>query len=124
MTLKKKLLILPPVAIGLAVLIVLVRSNRGPERETEVERARPVRVVSIELRSVIPTATAYGTIVPGRTWLAVAEVSGQVKSIAPHLKAGKMFPANTELLSISSTVILGCSKRALEEVSVIIFCSF
>jgi len=33
----------------------------------------------------------------------VAEVSGQVKSIAPHLKAGQMFPADTELLRIDGT---------------------
>jgi len=99
----KKLLILPPVLVGLVVLVLLVRSKRGPERKPGSERATPVQVVSIVPRSVVPTAIAYGTVAPGRTWQAVAEVSGQIESIAPHLKTGQMFPGDTELLRIDDT---------------------
>ena len=81
MTRKGKLLILPPLAVGIVIFVLLVRSNRGPVRERGSERAQPVRVVSIEPQSIVPTAVAYGTVEPGRTWQAVSEVSGRIESL-------------------------------------------
>ncbi len=101
--LKKKLLFLPPVILGVLVFVLLVRGKKKPERIERPESARPVRVASAEARDIVPRAVGYGTAEPARTWRAVAEVSGRVTAMHKDLDEGGIMPASTELLRIDDT---------------------
>ena len=50
--LKKKLLFLPPVILGVLVFVLLGRGKKTPERIERPESARPVRVASAEARNI------------------------------------------------------------------------
>ena len=97
---KKKLLILPPLVLGIALAVWLVRGKRPPERTDITEPARPVRVLEIQPRSVTPVGRGYGTAQPARTWRAVAEVKARVTSVDERLDAGQFFAAGAELLRL------------------------
>ena len=103
MKLKKKLLFLPPVILGVLVLVLLVRGKKKPERIERPESARPVRVASATMRPIVPRALGYGTAVPARSWRAVAEVTGRVTAMHENLDEGALLPAGTELLRIDDT---------------------
>ncbi len=101
----KKLLILPPLIIGLALAIWLVRGKTQPERSAIAETARPVRVLTIAPRTVTPVGLGYGTAQPARTWRAVAEVKARVIFTAERLDAGQFFAEGAELLRLDDVEI-------------------
>ena len=82
---KKALWLLPPLVLGVAVLVVAPRLQQPPERIEPVERAVPVRTLVIEPMTVRPSAVGFGAVKPVRTWEAVAEVPGQVVWVADAL---------------------------------------
>lgn len=88
------------VLIGVALIIVAPKLKSPPKQISVQER--PVKVNSIKVLSldVVPVATGFGRVSPGRTWESVAEVSGQVVWIADELQDGNVVAAGTELLRI------------------------
>ncbi len=74
---KRKLLAIPVLAIGVIVFWAMTRGVRGPERIPEKEEARRVRVIPAPKLDVIPRAIGYSTVLPGRVWRAVPEVGGR-----------------------------------------------
>jgi multidrug efflux pump subunit AcrA (membrane-fusion protein) len=102
-SLPRKLLILPPLVVGVAVVIFFVKRREGPAREVADEISRAVRVVTIEKRDVVPRVIGYGTVRPARTWSAVAEIAGRVAEVSPLLKEGEVVPAGHTLLRIDDT---------------------
>jgi len=99
----RKLLILPPVAVGAIVLFLFVRGREGPERVDVSEIARAVRVITVQPRTIVPSVIAYGTVRPSKHWAAVAEVAGRVAFVSPLLKVGEVIPAGRELIRIDDT---------------------
>jgi len=99
----KKLLVLPPLALGALLLVLYARNRAEPERVDQGEVARPVRSMTLEPREVVPTAIAYGTVHPSKTWVATAEISGRVAELSPLLKEGEIVPAGHELIRIDDT---------------------
>lgn len=97
----KKLLIIPPVLIGLAVLFYMAGERQAPERKPPEERARAVRVITAEAVALVPRVTGFGSIYPGTVWSAIAQVSGKVVYVHPGLKKGAILPAGTEIVRIS-----------------------
>jgi hypothetical protein len=81
----------------------MTRNARQPALREETEQGRLLRVISVPSVDVIPSVEAFGTVEPGRTWRAVAEVSGRIKSIANNLRAGAIQPAGTVLVTIDPT---------------------
>jgi len=96
----RKWLILPPVVLGLAVVVFLILNRRGPERKREQERSRVLRVIRVPVVDVVPRILAYGTAQPGQIWRAVAEVEGRVAEIHPQLKPGATIKSGETLLCI------------------------
>ncbi|GAA0591953.1 hypothetical protein [Caenispirillum bisanense] len=94
----RKLLVLPPVLIALAVLVIAVQSRQPPARSGESEMVRAVRVIAAPALDVIPRATGFGSVEPARVWQAVAEVSARVAWVHPDLDRGRLLPAGTELI--------------------------
>jgi len=101
--LKKKLLFLPPVILGVLVFVLLVRGKKKPERIERPESAWPVRVATATMRPIVPRAVGYGPALPARSWRAVAEVSGRVTAMHESLDEGALLPAGAELLRIDDT---------------------
>lgn len=95
---RRKALVLPPILLAVVGLMVAVQTREPPVRAGETEMVRAVRVIEAPAVDVVPRAVGFGTVVPGRVWQAVAEVSGRVLSVHPDLKAGKLVTQGTELL--------------------------
>lgn len=105
MKLRRKLLIVPPVALGVLVIVGVLRHREGPTQSGPVERATFVRATTIRSRTIVPRALGYGVVRPARTWKASAEVGGRVTSVHPRLEVGELLPAGTELLRLDPTEI-------------------
>ncbi len=88
------------VVVGVAIIIVAPKLKNPPKQIPVQER--PVKVNSIKVPSldVVPVATGFGRVSPGRTWESVAEVSGQVVWISDELQDGNVVAAGAELLRI------------------------
>lgn len=96
----RKWLILPPLVVGIVVVVVLVRNRPELKHKAEQEESRVLRVISVAAVDVIPRAIGYGTAEPGRVWKAVAEVKGRVVETHSVLKPGAMVKKGELLVRI------------------------
>lgn len=96
----KRLLIVPPIAAGVAALLLFLGDQPAPKQAPPAEIARPVRVISVVPADFVPRAIGYGYVQPGSTWNAVAQVAGKVVERHSDLEAGELFDAGTVLLRI------------------------
>ncbi|MBK5930207.1 efflux RND transporter periplasmic adaptor subunit [Halochromatium salexigens] len=96
----RRWLILPPILLGAAVLVWMVRSQEAPETAERDEPAQTVRVVEAREIALMPKAVGYGPVEPARIWDAVAQVAGRLVSVHPQLHDGEILEAGTELLRI------------------------
>jgi RND family efflux transporter MFP subunit len=96
----RRLLILPPLVVGAAVLMWQLQTGGGPAQAPLEEVARPVRVIEVQPVEFVPRAIGYGTATPGRVWEAVAQVSGKIVEKHPDLERGRLLEAGSVLLGI------------------------
>jgi multidrug efflux system membrane fusion protein len=99
----RRLLIVPPVAIGIAVLLWQLQSRTEPPQGEPEELTRTVRVIEAEPVDFVPRAVGYGTVAPGRVWEAVAQVGGKITGKHPDLERGRLIEEGTEVLRIDPT---------------------
>ncbi len=97
----RKLLFLPPVLIGIMVIVWMASGRQGPEKKPPTETARAVRIIAAEPMRLVPRVTGYGSVYPGTVWNATAQVAGEVVYVHPDLKKGAILPAGTEIVRIS-----------------------
>ncbi len=100
-SLKRKLLIFPPVILGAAVLVYQFAFKKPPEQTPPAERIRHVRVIEAVESEIVPKAVGYGSVKPGRVWDAVAQVKGRVDYVHPDFKNGAILRSGTEIIRIS-----------------------
>ncbi|MDJ0740055.1 MAG: efflux RND transporter periplasmic adaptor subunit [Gammaproteobacteria bacterium] len=92
--------ILPPIAVG-ALVVMVMAGGRPPPAKTELgEPARVVRTISVPRVDLVPTAEGFGPARPARVWSAVAQVSGRIVDMHPRLRDGEIIAAGTPLLRI------------------------
>ena len=96
----RRLLILPPLVLGIVFAVVMARSRQGLQEREVSERRTPVRVLTVERTSVVPRAIGYGVVTPGRVWMVVPEVAGRVVEKNPQLQAGALLEKGTLLLRV------------------------
>ncbi len=96
----KKLLILPPLIVGVGVAAWLISGRSALEKNPIAEVSRTLRVIAAPQMDVVPRVIGYGTVEPGQTWKAVAEVQGRVAETNPNLKPGAIIKAGEVLLRI------------------------
>jgi len=97
----RKLLILPPIIVGIGVLAYVITHKAEPPRLPPSEMARFVRVITTHTGSVIPRILGYGSVKPEKVWMAAAEISGTVIYVHPNFKKGSILAAGTEIVRIS-----------------------
>ena len=117
----RKLLIIPPVVLGLLVLLWLAQGREPPLPADRGEPTRTVRVIEATLVDLIPSAEGYGPVQPARVWTAVSQVAGRVVAIHPRLRDGEILPEGTELLRIDPVdyeLALAQAKAELAELDV------
>jgi len=94
------LLALPPIALGIAAAVWMISSAPGPAQVEADAPALPVRVMTVAAEEIHPTVKAWGNLRASRTWIAVAEVQGEVIWRHRDLEPGRLIPAGTEVLRI------------------------
>ena len=96
----RRLLFIPPIAVGIAVLALQLSDRTPPPQSEPTEVARPVRVIEAVAGRFVPRALGYGYAEPGTVWEAVAEVGGRVVYRHPDLERGRLLEAGTVILRI------------------------
>ena len=99
----KKWLLILPIVIAIAVLFFLMKNRAEPEQAQPTEQTRAVRIITVPKLTVIPRATGYGSVVPGKTWDSVVEVNGRITEVHPQLKNGELVQAGAVLIRIDAT---------------------
>lgn len=99
----KKLLILPPLIIGVGILAVAVSNKKPPQLREAVEMSKPARVMTIEPMDFVPRALGYGYAQPKKQLATVAEISGRITYRNPDLLNGRILPAGAVLFEIDRT---------------------
>lgn len=100
MTLNKKWLFFPALAVGVLVLVLAVKLKPELPVKPADDRARLVETLPLELKAVAPLAIGFGKVAPKVEWKAIAEVSGKVIYRHPGLEKGQVLKAGTEILRI------------------------
>ena len=101
MAILKKLLIIPPILIGVLVFMYMKSQKQPPQVIEVAEVSRQVRVVEAQEVAVIPRVHGFGAVVPSKEWVAIAQVSGEIIKIHRDLKKGSIIKAGTVLVTIS-----------------------
>ncbi|MES9853584.1 MAG: efflux RND transporter periplasmic adaptor subunit [Candidatus Thiodiazotropha sp. L084R] len=96
----RKLLIIPPVVIGVGILMLMVGQKQPPEIREVGEPTKLVRVIEAPQLELTPVAEGYGTIQPARVWSGIAQVSGRIVELHPRLRNGEIITKDTLLLKI------------------------
>ncbi len=99
----RKLLIVPPIALGAAFLAYQITNKKPPVQAAPEERVRHVRVIEANPTKVVPRVVGYGSVEPVRIWQAVPQVSGRVVMVHPDFKKGAILRAGTEIVRIAPT---------------------
>lgn len=94
------LLALPPLALGAAAAAWMIASAPGPAEEEGAPPGLAVRVATLAAGPVRPVARGWGNVRAAESWVAVAEVRGQVIRRHPDLAAGRLVAAGTTVLEI------------------------
>lgn len=95
-----RLLWLPPVIAGFAVIYWATANRSQPEIRDIAERAVPVAYMVAETRSFVPRVTGFGIVEPGRSWNAVAQVQGRIVELHPEFVRGGTILAGQEIARI------------------------
>lgn len=101
MTNKARILwIIPPIAIGVLVLMLSAGNKQPPVKVENAETARMVRTIQVPRVDLRPVADGYGVVQPAKIWTAVAQVSGRIVEMHPRLRDGEILSAGTLLFRI------------------------
>ena len=96
----RKLLVIPPLLLGLGVYGWFVARQKAPTRRPVVEARRVLRVIAVPEVDVVPLVIGHGTAEPGQVWRAISEVKGRVEHVHDRLASGELIMAGEELLRI------------------------
>ena len=85
-----KLWIIPPIIIGIAVVMFMKGGKQPPAKIDAQEVSRHVRVISAPAVDLVPQAEGYGIVQPAQKWTAVAQVSGRIIETHSRLRNGEI----------------------------------
>jgi RND family efflux transporter MFP subunit len=96
----RALWVLPPLAVGVLVVIFMASGKQPPTMNQSGEPSQSVRIVEAMSVDLVPEAAGYGEVQPGKVWAAVAQVAGRVIDTYARLRDGELVPAGTLLFRI------------------------
>ncbi len=96
----KILWVLPPVLVGIVILLVMKSGKLPPQPSQAGEVAIPVQIMTLEAVDFTPIAQGYGSVQPAEVWKAVAQVSGRIIATHPRLKNGEIITRGEMLYQI------------------------
>ncbi|MCU7843001.1 MAG: efflux RND transporter periplasmic adaptor subunit [Candidatus Thiodiazotropha sp. (ex Monitilora ramsayi)] len=117
----RKLLILPPVVLGVLLLILMAGNKESPVKAEDGEPTKLVRIIEAPQLELVPVAEGFGSIEPARVWSAVAQVSGRIVELHPRLRDGEIISQENLLFKIDPTdyeLNLAQAEAALAELDV------
>lgn len=83
-----KLWLIPPLIIGVIVLMVAKNSKQAPTLTDQKENAQTVRTLLVKQEPFTPIATGYGSVQAAQTWKAISQVSARITQVHSHLSNG------------------------------------
>ena len=89
----RKLLFIPPVLLGIAIVAFMAGRARQPERRPPTEQARRLRVIELPRVNVVPRIQGQGTAEPAQVWRAVSEVGGRIVELHANVRPGAFLQA-------------------------------
>jgi RND family efflux transporter MFP subunit len=101
MSIFRKLLILPPVLAGVALMIYATSNRQPPAVAAPEERRSAVAHITATPRSFTPRVSGFGAVAPARVWEAVAQVRGRVIYTHPDFVKGGTVRAGDVLVRIA-----------------------
>jgi len=114
---KRRLLIIPALALGIVVFMLMSGGKQGAPREEQGEHATPVRFISTQAQEVVPVALGNGSVSPTRVWSAISQVQGRVVALPSQFRAGMVIQKDQVLLRIDDTdyqLALAQAKAAIQ----------
>lgn len=103
---KKRFLWIPPLAIGVCVLLFASSFQQAPPQTKKAAPPKTVRIMKISPHAIQPFAIGYGYIQAATSWQAQAELSGTVSWVSNSLENGAIVREGEELLKIDPTPYL------------------
>ncbi len=98
----RKLLFVPPVALGVLGYVGLMRVGAQDAPPPSADSPTPVQILTLAETDFAATATGFGRVQAERSWQAVSQVSGRVEELAPGLAIGKRVSAGTMLIQVDA----------------------
>lgn len=98
----KRLLLLPPVILGLALVYWTTSNRPPPETAAITERKIPVAFVEVQPQSFVPGVTSFGTVQPAHSWDAVAQVRGRIDYLHPNFMRGGVIREGEDVVRIAA----------------------
>lgn len=98
----KRLLVLPPVILGFALVYWATANRSQPEIVEITERQVPVAFIEVQPRSFVPSVTSFGTVQPSHSWDAVAQVRGRIDYLHPNFVRGGVIQAGEDVVRIAA----------------------
>ena len=99
----RRLLLLPPILLGVGAVILAGRSGDAPIQAALTEVPRAVRVITAAPLDIVPQAIGYGVVEPAQIWRATAEVPGTVVRRHGDLELGRILIADLPVFELDST---------------------
>ncbi len=112
MQINRKVLILPPILAGAALLGYVATHKSPPATKPATETVRHVRVFEVKPGRVVPSVRGFGAVTPGSKWTATGQVGGEIVYVHPALKKGAILKAGDEIVRISPADYDVALKRA------------
>ena len=114
---KRRLLIIPAIAVGIVIFMLMSGGKQGAPREEQGEYATPVRFITTQTQEVVPVAVGNGSVLPTRVWSAISQVQGRVVELPGQFRAGMVVQKDQMLLRIDDAdyqLALAQAKAAIQ----------
>lgn len=102
MKLIRRLAIIPPIALGIALYVWATANRPAPTMIEAAERRTPVSYITAVPRAFTPEISGFGEVVPARIWSAVAQVSGRIAYVSDDFVRGGVVQKGDVLIEINA----------------------
>lgn len=97
----RRLLIVPPLALGILIIMISASQRQAPARTDGAPPAIPARYIVAEVMPVAPRVVGFGVSEPARTWSAIVESAGRIDFVHPDFRRGGAVSAGDALIRIA-----------------------